>query len=421
MTPPRLPAVLRESLPTAALVGVCFAFFLGVVRLSFPEGTGLRGVMRPEDGLAWGAGSPSLETVGIEQRRAEAARLTRVVRKVKDKPADDVAWHDARAGMSLATRHSVQTLEQSSATIRFDEQTSLVLGENSLIVLRSFDGEQDGSDRRASLVVFGGELRATVGGTDAATSLAVETPQGTAQLASGSRREAASLRVEVREDSSASVAVLTGAARVRVGTRTVSVAANQAVDLDEGKARAPRPLPAPPALAGPAEGTRVPFRGPAPEVRFRWSRPEGADSVLLVVARDPGLTDVVFETTTAADELGVPALPPGDYSWSVAAVRGGETGAWAPPRSLALRRDEEAPPLEVRWPDGAVHEKSLRLTGVTEPGAHVFVGGAPGRSGPDGRFEVQVELSRGANNVVVEAVDDAGNSTYRSRMITALY
>jgi hypothetical protein len=32
-----------------------------------------------------------------------------------------------------------------------------------------------------------------------------------------------------------------------------------------------------------------------------------------------------------------------------------------------------------------------------------------------------VELSRGANNVVVEAVDDAGNSTYRSRMITALY
>ena len=190
-SPSRPAAALRESVPTVLLVGACFAFFLGIVRLSFPEGTGLRGVMRPAEGLAAAAEGPSLEAVGIGRRRAEAARLTRVVRKVKDKPADDVAWHDARAGMPLSMRHSVQTLAQSSATIRFDDETSLVLGENSLIVLRNFDGEEDGSDRRATLVVFGGELRATVGGGGAATRLAVETPQGVARLASSSPERAA--------------------------------------------------------------------------------------------------------------------------------------------------------------------------------------------------------------------------------------
>ncbi|HMB69909.1 MAG TPA: FecR domain-containing protein, partial [bacterium] len=267
-TSPRLAAVLAESIPTVVLVGVCFAFFLGIVRLSFPEGTGLRGMIRSGDPTSWsGDADPNLETVGI--RRAEAARLTRLVRKVKDKPADDIAWHDARPGMPLTMRHSVQTLAQSSATIAFDDETSLVLGENSLIVLRNFDGEEDGSDRQATLVVFGGELRATMGGGQAGTRLAVETPKGVAKLASASAEEPARFRVEVRPDSSASVAVYDGSADVRVGDRTVRVEANQAVDLDETGARAPRALPPPPALGWPAHGTRVAFRGAAPELRFR--------------------------------------------------------------------------------------------------------------------------------------------------------
>jgi hypothetical protein len=419
---PRLRAAFRESLPTAVLVGVCLTFFLGIVRLSFPEGTGLRGMMRSEESFGRGAADgPQLEAVGLSRRRAEAARLTHLVRKVKDKPADDVAWHDARAGMPLSTRHSVQTLAQSSATIRFDDETSLVLGENSLIVLRSFDGEEDGSDRQATLVVFGGELRATVGGGGPGTRLAVETPKGVARLAAATPDEPASFRVQVRDDSSASVAVFRGAADVSVGERTVRVEANQAVELDPAESASPRALAKPPVPEAPAAGTRVAFRGPAAELRFRWTRPAGADSVRFVVARDPDLADVVFDVVTAENEMSVRTLPPGDYSWSIATLRNGEAGAWAPASAVSLLRDEEAPPLRVEWPEGVVREKTCRLSGVTEPGAQVFAGDAPTRSGPDGRFEIEVELTRGANNVVVEAVDAAGNSAYQSWMIKAQY
>ncbi|HMB68761.1 MAG TPA: hypothetical protein VKU85_05595, partial [bacterium] len=133
------------------------------------------------------------------------------------------------------------------------------------------------------------------------------------------------------------------------------------------------------------------------------------------------LADVVAERIVAADEIVLSALDPGEYSWSAASVRGGESGGWAPSRSLVLRRDEEAPRLSVRWPEGVVQRKSLRLSGITEPGAQVFAGMVPVGAGPDGRFEIEVDLTRGANHVVVESVDDAGNSAYETRMITALY
>jgi hypothetical protein len=251
--------------------------------------------------------------------------------------------------------------------------------------------------------------------------LAVETPKGVARLAAASREEPASFRVQVRSDSSAVLAVFRGAADVSVGERTVRVEANQAVELDPAGSAAPHPLAAPPVPAGPAPGARVAFRGPAPEVRFRWTRPAGSDSVRFVVARDPDLAEVVLDVVTTEDEVSVRTLAPGKYSWSVAAIRNGGAGAWAPASAIALLRDEEAPPLHVEWPEGVVREKTCRLSGTTEPGAHVFAGDAPTRSGPDGRFEIEVELTRGANNVVVEAVDDAGNSAYQSWMIKAQY
>lgn len=418
----RLTAALREAIPTVMLIAVCFAFFLGIVRLSFPEGVSLRGIMRPDDGSTWSAdGVPNLETDGIARRRPEAARLTQVVRKVKDKPADDIAWHDARSGMSLGTRHSIQTYEQSTATIAFDDETSLLLKPNSLIVLRSFDGEEDGSDRRASLIVFGGELRATIGGAGTGTRLAVETPRGTAHLASGPGKEPASFRLEVGSDSSTTIAVYAGAADVSLGERTVKLRANQAIEVDPHGSAVPRELPSPPAPIGPAPAQTVPFRGAAPDVRFRWEKADDDAPVRFVVARDPRLDDVVQEATTSTGEVSVGALEPGTYYWSVASVRDGIEGSFAPPRELTLRRDEEPPSLRVEWPEGVVQTKTCRLSGIAEPGAHVFVGDAPASSGPEGRFEIEVELSRGANNVVVEAVDDAGNSAYESRMIKALY
>ena len=57
------------------------------------------------------------------------------------------------------------------------------------------------------------------------------------------------------------------------------------------------------------------------------------------------------------------------------------------------------------------------LKGVTEPGALVFVGGAPVLTSPSGEFEWELELKHGINIVVVEAVDEAGNVAYQSSHI----
>ena len=61
------------------------------------------------------------------------------------------------------------------------------------------------------------------------------------------------------------------------------------------------------------------------------------------------------------------------------------------------------------------------MRGVTEPGARLFVDGRSSVAAADGSFEVAVELQRGVNVVVVEAVDVAGNVSYRSELVNAKY
>jgi hypothetical protein len=73
----------------------------------------------------------------------------------------------------------------------------------------------------------------------------------------------------------------------------------------------------------------------------------------------------------------------------------------------------------VDFPGGALEHGPVAIRGATEPNVKVYIGKEPVPVGPDGTFEASVVLRPGAQIVVVEAVDAAGNIAYASRTLAA--
>jgi len=114
-------------------------------------------------------------------------------------------------------------------------------------------------------------------------------------------------------------------------------------------------------------------------------------------------------------------LPAGRYYWRVASMMVTTEGHSSPVRRLDLVLDDQPPELEVDFPRGPVHTSAFQLHGIAEPGTCLFIKDQSVVVGPSGEFEHTLELDRGLNVVVVEAVDAAGNITYRSQRLNAKY
>jgi hypothetical protein len=424
-----LKTVLTRGAEAVASVTMVVLFFLAILFLlgvSFPEGTGLRELMvggadpapRTTGGLDFAAPLPSSRGPG----GPVIARLSWLNRKVKDKPAGSIAWSSSARGQLLEEQHAVQTFERSGARISFDEGTELQVGQSSLVVLRSLGQDSRGPGRRASLVILGGELRARLGGAgEAPLELEVATAGGTARLRSAGRREGPTdVRVKVNPDRTSTVSVFDGTARVVAGGRNLVVRAHQALTMSEGgRLVGPVALPGAPSPQSPAGGAVLPYRMVPPRTVFSWLPARGSDGHRIEIARDPEFEDPVHDTRLSATEFTHGNLRAGRYYWRVRGVRGWAEGQASPPRRVELIQDAEPPALEVGFPQEAVAVGPLALAGLAEPGCQVFVGDREIPAATDGGFSWVLDLRPGLNVVVVQAIDAAGNVSYRSGLVRA--
>ena len=178
-----------EALLALGLVLASFLLFMGILSLSFPQGTSLVDLMRSaesspaEDRTA--AAGPGQEEDGRGGVGPTVAVLSRIRHDVKDRAADAIAWVPAREGMSLGDRHAVQTFDRSGATIAFGEGSELTLKENTLVILKGAETLTSRNRRLASLIVVDGELRGTLAaGPGAPVSLEIEAATRTASIRS---------------------------------------------------------------------------------------------------------------------------------------------------------------------------------------------------------------------------------------------
>ena len=409
----------RRSLETVLaliLVLVFFSAFLSILNAVFPSGAGLRELMRSERK----PGSPLDGSPGAGGALELAAHLTAMRNQVKSRSASEIAWGKATEGMALRDRDAIQTLDRSNATITFDDSNYLDMGQNSLVIIQRLEEDPALKERRTFLLMVEGDLRGRIAGArDSAVRIEVATPGAVTRIQRTPASEGElKFKISVHPDRSSTIAVYEGFADVVAQGQIVRVGANQStvVKVDEAPA-ALETLPASPVLDAPADGGRVYYRDLPPRIQFAWSALPGAKAYHFILARDPAFRSIVDEDFPAPPRLSHGNLRTGTYYWRVSGLDGTREGAFSRPRDLEVTQDREPPFLEVRLPPATTQENSFRLAGRTEPGARILVGGERVPTNEAGEFEYEMKFRPGINLVIVQAVDPAGNVSFRSQMV----
>lgn len=418
--------VLARSAEAVLSVAVAMGFFvlmIGMLTYLFPLGTGLgtfasyRGFMTEDrDGLSF-----RFDRFDEAEKAAEAvAVLSEVTRRVKDKPASGIAWADSTPGSLLRNRHAVQTFNRSSAKVTFGDRHTLRLKENTLVVIKSLDADDRGATRKASLIVMDGQLSAEIGRDEERFEVEVATAAGTTRVASPDHGGETAFNVTVNKDRSSTFTVSEGAAEITAEGETVKLEANQVVTV--GAAEPPgkvAELPPPPRTIEPEEESVYHYRSRPPRVGFRWED-ASCDSYRFELARDGGFDQVVRREKLRKTTLLHGNFEPGEYHWRVSCRRDGVDGLAGRPRRFRLEQDSQAPELDVDFgkPSAA---GEIDISGRTEPGSRVFIADGAVAVDDSGRFRHALRLERGLNLVVVEVVDQAGNTAYRSEIVNAKY
>jgi hypothetical protein len=415
-----------ETALAGGLVLLCFLIFLGLLTWAFPEGTRLGDLI--------GDGRTEARFDAKERRLAldigdfgegeTVAVLSTIENKVKQRARGEIAWEDARAGQPLNHRHRVQTFDASGATITFDEGQVLQLGQNSLVVVKNTGSLTKDLKRQRSLVVLEGRLDGRIA-AEAEETLSVElvARNGETKIrpkSAGSRP--ALFTAIVGPDEQTTLSLQAGEAEIHSGEQSLVVKANQSVVMTKDlKVSEPAPLPPAPEPVSPPDGYTDTFRSRPPVVPFAWRQVAGADRYRLAIARDARFQDVVHEQDVAGTEVAHSHLGAGNYFWRVRSVRADAVGIASETRQFSLATDRDPPRLDIAFPQGIVSASSVVVKGMTDPGTRIYVAERPVEVDGQGRFEQELALERGANMIVVEAVDGSGNTTYRSQVIHARY
>jgi len=421
---------IREGIITIVLVLVCFLALISLLNLLFPTGTGLnlllgnapkeapqhqegRNLMLHRDG----ASDPLPADYGW------AATLERTVQQVKSKRGQEIAWQQARKGMRLYDEDSLQTLDKASALIRFDAENSIDLGENSLIVIRRMERDPLFREKRSYMVMVDGVLRGRLNASDDnGVFVEVTLPNAVTRLqAEPDGGEAVEFRIDVQGDESSSVTIYSGSAEVEANGEAVQLVANQLTRIaGESTPSAPVSLPKPPTLVTPKPRQRFSYRSLPPRIKLSWNPRTGGNGYHLQLARDTQFTELLVDEQLTQTSFVHGNLTPGNYFWRISSCADAVEGPFSSTGRFTLEQDQQPPQLELALPDEA-KSSELQLTGRTEPDARLYISGQPITLTGDGGFRHAVTLEQGINVLVVEAVDAAGNVTYRSQLIRATF
>ena len=409
----RLGPVILELLLTLLLVLGSYLLITGLLDVIFPLGISLRQAVqyRGEEEVREEQKGP-VDAKGVA--KAITATLSFTRNDVKSKRFDSIAWSRATPGMPLFSRDSVQTLDDSTAQVKFDEKNTLTIGVNTLIIVKSIEKDEQRKERRSVVLVVDGDLTGNVSSSKSdPLHLIVSAPAAVAKIAGGNARNT-DFRISTNADNSSTFVVYKGAVEVSARGKTVRVTQNTGVTVKAGEAPPDAvPLPDAPELKSPVDKAQLPSRRIPAQVDFAWSGAL-ASEFRLQVARDAKFTDLVCDRRQPGTGFSHRYLKSGTYYWRVAGIDQGREGRKSAIRIFEIKEKTLPPSLQVTFPPGPVEEEQLLVSGSTDAGVRLFVSGMAVPVAADGTFRCEVPLKSGMNLITLEAFDAAGNVTYRS-------
>jgi len=311
---------------------------------------------------------------------AQSALIRSVSRRVEKKPEPE-PWTRAQPGDRLAERHGVHTFEASSAELRFDDESTLTLTEQSLVFLRPaapapmrrnanaieiIDGHADlekpAQAKRAQ------DFEIIVGGTVASAN----EPSARARFRNAGKK--------------AQVMSYRGATAVASAGASVQVETGMGVSVPDGE----KPPPPEKLLGAPVvESVDVSVARPI----LRWRALPGAQSYAVEVCRDRNCAEMLARAAnvTATEWRPAEALPAGALFWRVSGRSASGLDGYAGTAPLRVRIGISGVVTTDGQPAGNVRvilyqgQQRLANTRTDASGSYVF------SSVPPGEYNVAID------------------------------
>jgi len=326
-------------------------------------------------------------------------------------------WSPARERMAVFNGDYIRTGSDGTSEVLFADGTLYRVAPDSLLEIHHQPHRK--SSPKVTMVV--GRLNVYT----SSSSSTVVTDTTETQVAKESR---VAVNVD-QEDHRTLVAAYAGSARVRskAGSEVVLHRQDRVATLGNGRLAAKGRIPDPPTVVAPENNIRIDLRR-SPILTLRWRLASGADRSLLQVARSrrffPSSMDVNAKGLRKT-EARLKGVLPGTYYWRVAAIDAdGAQSDWSSVRRFRLTRGSRRLPMEDHTPPELEVQPARQMgqlfivEGQTEPGATVTINGEKVDVDASGHFRKAVEASlAGWNDLVVAAVDPAGNRTERRQRV----
>jgi hypothetical protein len=350
---------------------------------------------------------PAAEPEAAPEPEPPAASLSERDGDVRWLTPSASAWQNAPLGQPLRVADQVQTMEDSTATVRMDADGALVDLEP-LSVLRIPPQEDARRIRHVS-----GRIRTRLDPEDGPLRLEINLPPGDLVLTTEPGGDTVESRIEVGEDVT-EVAMVQGRGVLRRRGRSVLTIeeteyAQLEADgeiLDQGV-----DLPAPEISAAARE---IRTRGDVP---FAWGGVEGANGYRVRVTPRAGGEPVDRDSEGLSTSV---RLRSGAYTWEVRALDAqGRVGRPSSTAELRVEVDRTPPLLEVvaPRPGVAIETPLVQIAGRTEEGVELVIDGRPVPVHPSGSFATERTIPRGLSNLVIRASDDLGNVRVVTRQV----
>jgi hypothetical protein len=337
--------------------------------------------------------------------------------KVDLQRAGKNTWTPARERMPVFNGDYVRTGADGAAEILFADGTLYRVAPDSLLEIHS--PAQKEKPAKVTMVV--GRLNVYT----SSSSSTVTTDAAETHVAEESR-----VAVNVnRTDHRTMVAAYAGTAQVRSrsGAKVLLMRQDAVTALADGSLGEKRQIPDPPTLLAPENNAAVDLDR-SPVLTLRWRLPQRAVGSHLQVSRSrrfyPGSVDIDAKNLRRP-RARIKGLLPGTYFWRVAAIDAeGAQSDWSSVRRFRFSHGTRALPMEDHTPPDLEVQPARQMgqlfivEGQTEPGATVTINGESVDVDANGHFRKAVEAhAAGWNDLVVAAVDPAGNRTERRQRV----
>jgi len=234
-----------------------------------------------------------------------------------------------------------------------------------------------------------------------------------------------------KQNNATSVVAMKGTAAVTstAGGEPVKIAGGEKVTATQAGSLSPvKKLIAPPGLVGPADNQVFQMSGES-RVDFNWETVPGASGYQLEVSRSRLFSTLEINAKRPKTTAGARVTSEGTFYWRVASLGAdGDAGPYSQFRRFrvsgggkgptnATGGDTTPPDLVLKAAFG-VGGANYIIEGTTEPGATVFINNEEVEVESNGHFKKLIFLGKiGRNDIIVKAVDPAGNPNVKSQTV----